>query len=322
MSISKKNKSWFKVIIIVGTVGIIFLALKVYVAITPSTENLTDWQRYNDSLNLANKAFAEKNPHQFTDIPRNFEKDSDVYRIAVLGDSFVWGDGLPYDSAWSHKLEQKMLAKYDNVEVMHWGINGWQTKEELAFYSTDGSKYKPDLLIIGYVDNDPDMGRFKHMDPHFRENYSFFYKLWPGLAEKIISKAYAKSYGEWLTRLYGEENLTLYKKLWTEFMDTLAYDQQDYFVVLTPACISYSCDDYYNIIDPVFDSMKLEYINLIPACKERLSEYTYEELLANPANYHPGTKMTNVFADEVLLYIEGSGRLPELVKDSADISPQ
>jgi len=205
---------------------------------------------------------------------------------------------------------------------MHWGINGWQTKEEFEFYVAYGRKYKPDLLIIGYVDNDPDMGRFKHMDPHFRENYSLLYKIWPGLAEKIISKAYANSYGAWLTRLYGAENLTLYKKLWSEVMDTLAHDKLDYFVVLTPACISYSCDDYYNIIDPVFDSMNLEYINLIPACKEKLSEYTYEELLANPANYHPGTKLTNVFADEVLEYLESSSRLPAKVNNSADTSLQ
>ncbi len=322
MTKPNNNKRWFKLIIVAFTLMAVFVALKTYVGPEPETGNIYNWNHYNDSLNRANQKFAEGNPHHFTDRPRNIEKDSGVFRIAVLGDSFVWGDGLPYDSAWSHKLEQKILAKYPNVEVMHWGINGWSTKDELAFYLADGRKYKPDLLIIGFVDNDPDMGRFQHMDPHFRENYWYLYKIWPGLAEKIFSDAYAKSYDAWLNRLYGEENLTIYKQLWTGFMDTLVKNQQDYFVVLTPACIFYSCDKYYNIIDSVFASMPFEYINVTAACNEKLSTYSYNDLLANPANYHPGTKLTNVFADEVLEYLESSGRLPVMVKDSADAFPQ
>lgn len=310
MAVSKSRARWFKLIIVAFTLLLGYVALKIYVGSEPAVQNSYNWQQYNDSINLANKTFAENNPHKFTDRPRKVEKDSGVFRIAVLGDSFIWGDGLPYDSAWSHKLEQRILAKYDSVEVMHWGRNGWQTKQEFEFYSTEGYKYNPDLLIIGYVDNDPDMGRFEHMHWDFRNNYWLLYKIWPSLAEKILSDAYGRSYAKWLERLYGEENMGVYKGLWNEFMDTLAANNQDYFVVLTPACLAYSCDEYYLKIAPVFDTLGLEFINLIPASTEKLSGFSYEELLANPANYHPGTLMTNVFADEVLNYLETSGRLP------------
>ncbi len=310
MAVSKKRARWFKLIIVLFTLLLAYVALKVYVGSAPETGNSYNWQHYNDSLNLANKAFAENHPYKFTDRPRQVEKDSGVFRIAVLGDSFIWGDGLPYDSAWSHKLEQRILSNYDSIEVMHWGRNGWQTKQEYDFYTTEGKKYQPDLLIIGYVDNDPDMGRFEHMHPDFRNNYWLLYKIWPSLAEKILTDAYKNSYDNWLTRLYGEENMTMYKGLWQDFMDTLDAQNQDYFVVLTPACLAYSCDEYYLKIAPVFDSLQLEYINLIPASTERLSGYSYEELLANPANYHPGTLMTNVFADEVFKYLQETGRLP------------
>lgn len=310
MAVSKKRARWYKLIIVAFTLLLVFIALKVYVGPAPNASGLTDWQHFNDSLNLANKAFAENHPHKFTDRPRKVEKDSGIYRIAVLGDSFIWGDGLPYDSAWSHKLEQRILVKYDSVEVMHWGRNGWQTKQEFEFYATEGKKYKPDLLIIGYVDNDPDMGRFKHMNLDFRNNYSLLYKIWPSLAEKILADAYSKSYAKWLKRLYGEENMGIYKQLWLDFKDTLAAQGQDYFIVLTPACLYPSCSEYYNKVVPVFDSLQLENINLIPICNEKLAHIEHGKLLANPANYHPGTKMTNVFADEVLKYLETSGRLP------------
>lgn len=299
-------------IIVMVTIMLCYLALKIYVGPAPKAAGLTNWQQYNDSLNLANKAFAENHPHKFTDRPREVEKDSATFRIAVLGDSFIWGDGLPYDSAWSHKLEQKVLAKYPNVEVMHWGRNGWQTKQQFEFYTTEGYKYQPDLLILGFVDNDADMGRFEHMHWDFRNNYWLAYKIWPALAEKILSKMYANSYHNWQLRMYGEENLGLYKTLWQQFMDTLKANGQDYFVVQTPACLSYSCDEFYLKVQPMFDSIKLEYLNLIPACEQKLGGYSYEQLLANPANYHPGTLMTNVFADEVLLYLQQTKRLPPL----------
>ena len=89
-------------------------------------------------------------------------------------------------------------------------------------------------------------------------------------------------------------------------------DGLDYFIVQTPACLVHTCDEFYLKIQPTFDSLNLEYLNLIPACQDKLGGYKYEELLANPANYHPGTLMTNVFADEVLLYLLETGRLPEV----------
>jgi hypothetical protein len=310
MVAKKANNRRFKVLMVFFTVIFVFIALRVFVGNSNDTGNIVDWQRYNDSINLSNKAFAERHPHQFTDVPHKFEKDSGVFRIAVLGDSFIWGDGLPYDSAWSHKLEQSIVAKYDNVEVMHWGRNGWQTKDEFEFYTKEGFKYQPDLLILGFVDNDPDLGLFQHMDPHFRNNYWLLYKIWPAAAEKVLAKLYAISYGNWQERLYGEENLALYEQLLQQFMDTLENNGQDYFMVQTPACLEGDCNENYLKIQPLFDKLGLEYTSLIPACEEKLSGYNYLDLRANPVNGHPGTLMTNLFADEVLHYLEATKRLP------------
>ena len=42
-----------------------------------------------------NLRFAEKNIYEFTDTHRAFKKKAGVTRIAVIGDSFIWGDGIP-----------------------------------------------------------------------------------------------------------------------------------------------------------------------------------------------------------------------------------
>lgn len=310
MAISKRKSRLFKLLILVITLGACYVALRIYVG--PAQEagpEIMRWQQLNDSLNLANKAYAEGHPFKFTDRPRSVEKDSGIFRIAVLGDSFIWGDGLPYDSAWSHKLEQRILAQYDNIEVMHWGRNGWQTKQQVEFYTTEGYKFKPDLLILGFVDNDPDMGRFEHMHYDFRNNYWLFYKIWPSLAEKVLSKAYSHSYNKWLKRLYGDENLQYYSGIWKSFMQELAKADIDYFIVQTPACLSPECHTYYREIQPFFSNLDLEYVDLYPTAFEKLGHLPYDSLRANLANYHPGTRMTNLFADEVLSYLQQTGRL-------------
>ena len=41
---------------------------------------------------------------------------------------------MPYEQVWSHLLEKKILAKYDSVEVLHWGRCGWSTLDEINFF--------------------------------------------------------------------------------------------------------------------------------------------------------------------------------------------
>src|SRR4030065_963845 len=53
--------------------------------------------KIHDEINQKNWQFAKLNPYRFTDKVRKFENNTDVRRIAVLGDSFVWGYGIPYE---------------------------------------------------------------------------------------------------------------------------------------------------------------------------------------------------------------------------------
>ncbi|MCP4398182.1 MAG: hypothetical protein GY801_12915, partial [bacterium] len=70
------------------------------------------YKKLNDDINAKNWDFANKNPNQFTDIVREKEKPAGVSRVAVLGDSFVWGASIPYDTAWGHKLSKKIQQEY------------------------------------------------------------------------------------------------------------------------------------------------------------------------------------------------------------------
>ena len=72
----------------------------------------SDGYELNKRVNERNQQYANTNVFGFTDKERTMRKPKGVFRIAVLGDSFIWGDGLPYEKVWSHKLEQRLEAKY------------------------------------------------------------------------------------------------------------------------------------------------------------------------------------------------------------------
>lgn len=308
--VSKKKEWLFRSILIIGSLVVtLFLVDQIFRGSGNSGES-TATISLNDSINTANKAFGDLNPYGFTDVVHPKQKPQGVFRIAVLGDSFIWGDGLPYEQVWSHKLQRMIQQQYNNVEVLHWGRNGWQTKQELAFYDTAGRQYDIDLLILGYVDNDPDLGRFHHMTPFYREKFRLFYKLFPSLTSSILDKQYAKSYNRWMERLHGDENIKDYAVLLKELKTTLDADSVTHFAVMTPACI-YGCHDFYEAIKPTMDSVGIDHLDVYQACFDQLSELPFDSIRANPSNFHPGHLMTEIFAEETFKYLEANKLIPD-----------
>lgn len=79
-------------------------------------------------------------------------------RILVLGDSFVWGP--PYatlNHLWWRQLQIELARRgYGQVDVLAAGRPGWSTRDQLACARKLVEEVRPDLIVWGYVTNDPD----------------------------------------------------------------------------------------------------------------------------------------------------------------------
>src|ERR1700749_3010656 len=98
-------------------VGLLIIAILLTIKGIVSPGNAKDLA-LNKAINDQNTAYAKGNTFGFTDKERTPQTPKVKYRIAVLGDSFIWGDVLPYQKVWSHKLEAQLLAQYDSIEVI------------------------------------------------------------------------------------------------------------------------------------------------------------------------------------------------------------
>ncbi len=72
-------------------------------------------------------------------------------RILVLGDSVVWCWGVEIAECFTERLE----AMLPDTDVINAGVPGWGTGQEMLFYEHDGRAYRPDLVVLVIVPNDP-----------------------------------------------------------------------------------------------------------------------------------------------------------------------
>jgi len=94
-------------------------------------------------------------------------KPADTFRIAVVGDSFTFGQGVPAEQTWPRVLE-RLIQKTDpprRVECLNFGVPGYCLRQYLAVLNHKILPYQPDLILIGFTAND----HIHPPDRYFRE---------------------------------------------------------------------------------------------------------------------------------------------------------
>jgi hypothetical protein len=83
-------------------------------------------------------------------------KKPNTFRILVLGDSVTFGHGSIYEHTYPYLLEGLLRASYPDTDWQVWnaGVPGYNTTQELAYLLDKGATYKPDLVIVGFYNND------------------------------------------------------------------------------------------------------------------------------------------------------------------------
>ena len=83
-------------------------------------------------------------------------KKPGTFRILVFGDSVTFGHGALSDSTYPYLLEERLKQWRPDVnwEVWNLGVPGYNTTQELKYLERVGPSYQPDLVIIGFFEND------------------------------------------------------------------------------------------------------------------------------------------------------------------------
>lgn len=83
------------------------------------------------------------------------QKPVGVFRIALIGDSYAFGFGVPYEQTVGEQLADHLEARIGRpVEVLNFGVNGYNSHQQQAVLDQLAMGYDPDLVLLLPTSND------------------------------------------------------------------------------------------------------------------------------------------------------------------------
>ena len=131
--------------------------------------------RPNLDINFQNLDYAvvlTTNSKGYRDIEHNYPKNPGVFRIVVLGDSFMDAYQVDFEDSLPRLLKKKLAHK--NVEVINLGVRAYGTVQEFLLLENEGLKYKPDLVLLAFFplndicDNSRELNRLQWGEDSWR----------------------------------------------------------------------------------------------------------------------------------------------------------
>lgn len=95
------------------------------------------------------------NRHGFRGPEWSEHKAPGTLRVMLLGDSFVFGEGVRWPDTLGEQLEVILGNDLGRpVEVINVATSGWSTQDEGIYLTKVGRAFEPDLVLVVYVLND------------------------------------------------------------------------------------------------------------------------------------------------------------------------
>ena len=175
-------------------------------------------------------------------------------RIACVGDSYTFGEGVEDDGTWPAQLAVQLaqLRPQSQFEVMNFGVNSYDTRQEARCLESRVLPYAPDLVILSFFLNDAAIRGLGEFAGHEYGRPPVLYRalttrepflalrrwsqLFDGLADSVVGYEYLVFLGESRSLMYTQDS-----RGWRIARDELAHAAQlcrdgasEFLVVLYP----------------------------------------------------------------------------------------
>ncbi len=152
---SRLREAMFATLLVLGSTTFAFASLEVVLRVVGPERG--DWYAAGPGRPAFLREHVRRNAEGFRDDPFVVPKPPDKFRVLAVGDSFTFGDSIPdVESTWPEVLEARLAPVCPGVEVLNLGVPGTNTSYHRALLDQRGHAYSPDLVILGFVPNDPE----------------------------------------------------------------------------------------------------------------------------------------------------------------------
>lgn len=253
------------------------------------------------------------------------KKSANTFRIVVIGDSFTFGFGVPFDDSFPKRFERllNLNISQPKVEVINKGVPGLSTKQEVKVLKRALDGLSPDLVLLQVTLNDPELRPFAAPHGALMNNAgSYMYK------EGIFK--YWRTLGFVWARIQNTRSYTKYieyfQKLWTDpetvssfegavaTIKRLTEEKKVPVIGMVFPLLSFSLDDTYpfkeahRVANQILHKYGIHTLDLF----QTFHGMDTQRLQASPGlDPHPSEIAHRVAAEALLQWIQHRHLLPE-----------
>jgi hypothetical protein len=81
----------------------------------------------------------------------SFSRLTEKTRIALVGDSYTFGEDVAYEDTWGYLLEKALGPEF---EVLNFGVPGYGVDQAYLRYEKDVRQWKPTIVIFSFISHD------------------------------------------------------------------------------------------------------------------------------------------------------------------------
>lgn len=235
-------------------------------------------------------------------------------RIAVVGDSVTFGEGVNLEDTYVKQFERLLSGRcHSKVEVINFGASGASTINELELIQRKVLLYKPDVILLQMDANDSAViSQIKAKDPFLNGIILQLKKSDLKISAWLKLKLEFYKYYRYRKDLTVQDQYNNVTAPLREII-TICRDNK-----IKLAIVSYDEPYRSNYYSDVLAYIRKEGIPLLDLTETRFGKLSYEEKYVNPAleqvgvvDSHPNERGSRIMAEEIAAFFMGISELQE-----------
>lgn len=235
----------------------------------------------------------------------SFSKDNNIFRVAVIGDSFAMPLGVELDESFHSLLEEKFNNRQQNLnyQFINFGVGGYSLRQYLGVLKFKAQKYNPDLVLIIFC---PYNDQVPPNEKNFIKPYKVKQETFP-FFESFVLKSFNKIRRKSVKENHNNKKTNLFRKFpkeWEKYMSNIFSDMNSYSKKNhTPVIIVYLTNQYdEKFVDALKNIVENSGLNFADASYP-FKELDYQDYRIYPTDNHPNGEAHKIFANELYDYL-------------------
>lgn len=235
----------------------------------------------------------------------SYERDGQVVRILMLGDSLTVGWGVRAEDTFSKRLERIFADHQIPVEVINTGVGNYNTVMEARFFQLEGYKYRPDIVVLNHFVNDAEPVPSYSKNPILKLNCHACV-VTAGAIDSLFRMAGASpQWIEYYNGLYAEQSPGWIRAK-TSIEALARYCRaHDIKLLITALPELHDLRDYHfqgitDRVRSVAEREQVDFMDLLPY----LQQEKPETLWVSPTDPHPNPKAHQLIADALFTRLQ------------------